>query len=115
MADIKKGVINEIAPDLRHARILNKLEDNYITRPLVIPWYLREDLGALRVGDVVAYAEFLDFTGVIIDRMDSIGGEVFPWLVTSKVDFVSDTVSGKTHTHGGIEPGSGETAPPTGG
>lgn len=60
-----------------------------ITPALTIPWYLRGQIGNLKVGDEVAYCLFDDGTGVIIDRLD---GE---W--TGVIDYDTETTGNVIH------------------
>jgi hypothetical protein len=111
----EKGEISSFEEDGSKARILVKRREEYVTKPLIIPWYLLGELGDdLQVGDTVAFVEFYDFTGIVTHRMDSRGGRIFPWEVKSKVDFISDDVSGKHHVHPGVETGAGKTEEPEG-
>lgn len=72
-----------------------------ITPALTIPWYLRGQMGGLKVGDCVAYALFDDGTGVIIDRLDGewTGVIDYPTRTTGNVQHDKDvTTTGKTTT-----------------
>lgn len=73
---IQKGRISSVegSPDrngdLTAARVVPDTASDIVTRPLVIPWWLRGKMGELKQGVSVAYAMFEDGTGLILSRMD---------------------------------------------
>ena len=76
MAEIQKGKISTIeeAPvdDWGHpttARVFS-LTGGSVTRPLIIPWYLRGTMGDLKPEDEVVFVLFEDMTGWILGRFD---------------------------------------------
>ncbi len=123
---IQKGTISSIEGEIDRngnktkARILPGTADGAVTRPLTIPWWLRGDMGNLSPGVEVAFALFEDATGVILTRMDGDWGGIIPGDVTimggltlPAGDIHTASVSSyNSHTHGGIESGSGTTQPP---
>lgn len=115
IAKIEKGEISAFEEGETRARIKCAHRDDYVTDPLIIPWWLLWELGELEVGTEVAFVEFYDYTGVILHRMDNEGGKVFRWKVRSLVDFISEDVSGKHHVHPGVEAGPDKTDEPEGG
>lgn len=72
-----------------------------ITPALTIPWYLRGEMGGLKVGDCVAYAVFDDATGIILDRLDGEWTGVIDYPTRTTGDVKHDktvTTTGKTTT-----------------
>lgn len=76
MAQINKGTISTIEgktdrnDDKTTARVLPDTADGVVTRPLVIPWYLRGKMGDLKPGDSVVFVQFEDGEGILISRAD---------------------------------------------
>lgn len=76
MSEICKGKISTIEASpvdesghSTHARVFS-LTGGSVTRPLVIPWWLRGSMGNLKTGDEVVYVLFEDMTGYILGRFD---------------------------------------------
>ena len=94
MAEINKGVISTIEGkddrngDKTAARVLPDTADGIVTRPLVIPWYLRGKMGDLKPGDGVVFVQFEDGEGLIIARTD---GE-WPGVITGNVDIIKGSL-----------------------
>lgn len=94
MAEINKGVISTIEGkddrngDKTAARVLPDTADGIVTRPLVIPWYLRGKMGDLKPGDGVVFVQFEDGEGLIIARAD---GE-WPGVITGNVDIIKGSL-----------------------
>lgn len=134
MSQILKGKISSIetAPvdEKEHpmtAKIVS-LIGGAVTRPLIIPWYLRGTMGNLAPGTEVVYALFEDKTGYILGRFDGNFQEHIPYdliidgnitqngnsTVSGNVnaaDFVSQQCgSHNGHTHKDSQGGS--TTPP---
>ena len=97
------------------ARIVPDVSGGSVTRPLVIPWYLRGRLGNLAPGVEVACAVFEDGSGVILARMDGERGETLSGdltiggTLTVSGDVSAGGVSLKSHTHAAPD---GETSVP---
>lgn len=113
---VEKGVISALKEGGKKAEVESKFRENYVTKPLIIPWILLWELGEnLAAGDEVLFVELPDYTGMILHRFDNEGGKVFPWKTRSLVDFISDDVSGKRHVHPGVVAGTDKTDEPEGG
>lgn len=131
--NIDKGTISRILPEkdwnghARKATINPCTNAGAVTPALTIPWHLRGQIGALKVGDTVAYALFDDGTGIILERLDGEWQGVIDYPTRTTGDVVNEksvTTVGKTttadlstgsvgsynsHTHTGVH---GETSPP---
>lgn len=131
--NIDKGTISRILPEkdwnghARKATINPCTNAGAVTPALTIPWHLRGQIGALKVGDTVAYALFDDGTGIILERLDGEWRGIIDYPTTTTGDVVNEksvTTVGKTttadlstgsvgsynsHTHTGVH---GETSPP---
>jgi hypothetical protein len=88
---------------------LNK--DGLVSRPLVIPFWLRGVFGNLSKGVEVVYSTFDDESGIILSRFDGEWiGQFVPGTVTIKSgDVFADNISLKHHRHGGVESGPSKT------
>lgn len=102
MQGIQKGTISSLENG-NIARILPNMSDGMVTRPLVIPWWMRGEMGNLSPGDEVVYAVFEDGTGIVLARTD---GE---WSGIVPQDIVIKGISFASHTHTGHY---GETSTP---
>ncbi len=75
MEKINKGVVLTIEGDKdrnensTRARV-QSVSSEAPTLPLVIPWYLRGEMGQLKKGTEVIYAVFEDSSGIILARAD---------------------------------------------
>lgn len=131
--NIDKGTISRILPEkdwnghARKATINPCTNAGAVTPALTIPWHLRGQIGALKVGDTVAYALFDDGSGIILERLDGEWQGIIDYPTTTTGDVVhkkSVTTVGKTmtadlstgsvgsynsHTHTGVH---GETSGP---
>lgn len=131
--NIDKGTISRILPEkdwnghARKATINPCTNAGAVTPALTIPWHLRGQIGALKVGDTVAYALFDDGTGIILERLDGEWQGIIDYPTTTTGDVIhkkSVTTVGKTttadlstgsvgsynsHTHTGVH---GETSAP---
>ena len=130
MAQINKGKISTIEGeddrngDKTAARVLPDTADEVVTRPLVIPWYLRGKMGDLKQGDGVVFVQFEDGEGILIARTD---GE-WPGVILGDIslekggldivdkdlnvitgDAKAGNISLKQHIHAGVH---GNTSPP---
>lgn len=122
---IQKGTISTIEGstdrngDKTKARVLPGTADGSVTRPLTIPWWLRGKMGNLAPGVEVAFALFEDSSGVILTRMDGdwdgfVPGDVEVDGNIKLKDMESSGVSSyNSHTHSGVQGGSGNTSTPT--
>lgn len=84
-----------------------------ITPALTIPWYLRGKMGALNVGDCVAYALFDDGTGIIIDRLDGEWQGIIDYPTTTTGDVINEKTEktvGKFTGQGGMAISGGDGA-----
>lgn len=84
-----------------------------VTPALTIPWYLRGQMGGLKVGDCVAYALFDDGTGVIIDRLDGEWTGVIDYPTRTTGDVINEKTEltkGKFTGTGGMAISGGEGA-----
>lgn len=127
---IQKGTISSVEGktdrngDKTTARVLPSTADGMVTRPLVIPWWLRGKMGNLAPDVEVAYAMFEDGTGIILARMDGEWDGTVPGDVTvikgsvavtegdvtvPAGDVKTGSVSLNNHTHTGVH---GETSGP---
>jgi hypothetical protein len=140
MSKILKGKISSIEAepidDKEHpttAKVIS-LIGGAVTRPLIIPWWLRGTMGNLAPGIEVVYVEFEDKTGFILARFDgncqvhipydliidgdttqngnsTINGEESVSGNVNAADFVSESCgscNGHTHT----DSQGGTTSPP---
>ena len=131
--NIDKGTISRILPEkdwnghARKATINPCTNAGAVTPALTIPWHLRGQIGALKVGDTVAYALFDDGSGIILERLDGEWQGIIDYPTTTTGDVInkkSVTTVGKTttadlstgsvgsynsHTHTGVH---GETSGP---
>lgn len=126
---IDKGIISSFETDtdrngdILKARVLPVSSQSMPTRPLIIPWHLRGDMGNLQVGDEVFFALADDLSGIILERADGEWSGIIPGDVTIKGD---QTTNGKikttdvqtasvssldTHIHGNGNQGK-DTTPP---
>ncbi|OUP66967.1 pre-mRNA-splicing factor [Anaerotruncus colihominis] len=124
MAQIEKGKISTIEGpadrngDNTRARVLPSTRAAEPSRPLVIPWWLRGQMGALSPGTEVVFAVFEDLTGFLIGRTDGEWPGIVPGdvTVTGKAtveDMITEQVpSYNGHRHGGIMGGPGDTGNP---
>lgn len=115
MQAIQKGIVSSIENgkdqngNPTSARILPTTSDGMVTRPLVIPWWLRGKMGNLSPGMEVAYAVFDDGTGILLSRMDGEWSGEIPGDIEVGGDIRSGEVSFSSHTHTGVH---GETSTP---
>lgn len=115
MGIINKGTIASI--DGNTARVVPAEANAKPTTKITIPWHLRGDTGLLKKGTGVVYVEFEDSTGLLLGRTDGEWGEYLPYLRSELVeapegDVTAKGVSLNSHTHGGVDTGSGTTAKP---
>lgn len=105
MQAIQKGTISSMEGNLDHngdkttARIFPNTSDGIVTRPLVIPWWLRGKMGNLTPGTEVVYVVFEDGTGLILSRMDGEWSGDIPGSVSVDGDAKINGVSFSSHTH----------------
>ena len=128
MADIQKGKISTIegSPvdakgNATTAKVFS-LTGGSVTKPLVIPWYLRGSMGNLEADVEVVFVLFEDKSGYILGRFDGEFQGNVPYDVTfdysitvtenaSAADFVSD-VYGSTNSHIHTDSQGGSTTAP---
>lgn len=114
MGTINKGTIAGI--DGNTARVTPSDAGGKPTAKITIPWHLRGDTGNLSKGTSVVYVEFDDATGLLLGRTDGNWGAYLPTLsagtVTASSDVKAAGISLKSHTHSGVETGSGSTGSP---
>ena len=63
---VQKGKVSAVLDGGRFVTV-TPFGGSIVTAPLTVPFFL---IGALPVGEVVAYASFGDGTGIVIARMD---------------------------------------------
>lgn len=134
MSQILKGKISSIEASpvdgkghATTAKIIS-LTGGAVTRPLIIPWYLRGTMGNLAPGIEVVYALFEDKSGYILGRADGNFQEHIPYdliidgnttqngsqTVSGNVnaaDFVSESC-GSYNVHAHKDSQGGKTTPP---
>ncbi len=134
MSKILKGKISSIeAEPIDHkehpttAKVVS-LISGAVTRPLIIPWWLRGTMGNLAPDVEVVYAEFEDKTGFILARFDGNCQLHIPYDLiidgdttqngnsttngnVNATDFVSDTC-GSYNEHLHTDSQGGTTSPP---
>ncbi|MBE7708901.1 MAG: pre-mRNA-splicing factor [Cyanobacteria bacterium SIG32] len=134
MAEILKGKISSIESEPidanNHATTAKvvSLIGGAVTRPLVIPWYLRGTMGNLAPETEVVYVLFEDKTGYILGRFDGNFQDHIPYNLiidgnitqngdtktsgnVSAADFVS-AAYGSTNEHAHTDSQGGTTTPP---
>ena len=105
MQTVHKGILSSIEGkadrngDKTTARVLPNTSDGIVTRPLVIPWWLRGEMGDLSPGVEVVYVVFEDGTGLVLSRMDGEWKGNIPGSVFEDEDVKSNGVSFSSHTH----------------
>lgn len=115
MGQINKGTIASINGNM--ARVVPSDANAKPTAKITIPWHLRGTTGNLKKGTAVVYVEFEDSTGLLLGRADGEWGAYLPSLTAGKVetpegDVVAAGISLKSHKHGGVETGGGNTSTP---
>lgn len=121
---IQKGKISKIEgpPDANgaktKARVIPGMFEEIVTAPLVIPWWLRGQMGNLKPGSEVIFVVFGDQSGFIISRADGDGFGIIPGdiKIGGKLE-VKDLMTGQVpsynaHVHGGVTGGEGKTEKP---
>lgn len=108
MAEIQKGLISTL-PSKYEATVAIYNHPGAVSCTLVIPFYL---VGCLKVGMPVAYVEFDDCTGLVLERMDGewnhdLEGSVNVQENVTASDTITPVASFNTHTHTGVH---GETS-----
>ena len=128
MSKILKGKISTIesqpvdSNELATTAKVISLIGGSVTMPLIIPWYLRGDMGKLQPGTEVVYVEFEDKTGYILGRFDGDFQGTVPYDITvdgsitatddvNAPDFVSDSC-GSYNEHKHTDSQSGTTSEP---
>ena len=116
MADITKGIICSFGElkdrngDPTQARVCPIGRENLVSRLITIPFFLRGQFGNLVIGTPIYYTTFIDETGVILGRMDGEWPGVIPGNVSIvNGDVKADSISLKTHIHGGVKSGGDKT------
>lgn len=71
MNTIDKGIISSLKDDGAKAEVVPASSRGAVTLPLVVPTRLK---GYLEVNNEVAFIRFPDNTGIILERMDGVGG-----------------------------------------
>lgn len=108
MGQINKGKIASISGNT--ARVTPSDANGKPTAKITIPWHLRGSSGNLKKGTAVVYVEFDDATGLLLGRADGEWGAYLPSLNAG--DVTAGGVSLKSHKHGGVTTGSGNTSTP---
>lgn len=108
MGNIFKGKIAAIENNA--ARVVPSEAGAKPTAKIVIPWHLRGASGNLQKGTPVVYVEFDDGTGLLLGRADGEWGAYLPALSAGSI--TDNGVRLASHSHGGVEPGSGRTDGP---
>lgn len=105
MTDICKGKIStiEAAPVDKKghpttARVFS-LTGGSVTRPLIIPWYLRGTMGNLAPDTEVVFVLFEDKTGYILGRFD---GEFQDYIPYDVIIDGNETVNGDETVNGNV-------------
>lgn len=123
MTIIDKGFIssfegeNDRNSDKKYARVLPCSSPNMPTRPLVIAWHLRGDMGNLKVNDSVWFALADDLSGIIFERADgewtgTIPGDVKSTGKVTCTDLKTDRVASQnSHVHSNGNQGANTGAP----
>jgi len=122
---IEKGKVSSLEEpldrngDYSKARVEPLSNKDIVSTPIIIPWYLRGEMGDIKPGDLVVYAFFEDTTGIILSRVD---GE-WPGIVPGDVEFTGDiklldiessgVKSYNDHIHTGVESGGGTSGKPS--
>lgn len=124
--EVYKGTVQSMSGST--ATVVHSEHPDIVTRPLVVPFYWRETMGKLKVGDEVYFFEDDEHGGYIIGRTDgewdnnitadvtltgslSVSKDVTAsGSMTAAQDVTGGGVSLKNHTHGGDS--GGQTTPP---
>lgn len=128
MSEILKGTISSIESEPvddngypTTAKIISSI-GGAVTRPLIIPWYLRSTMGNLETGVEIVFVLFEDKTGYIIGRFDGniqtnipydivISGNATISGSVTAADFISASY-GSTNSHTHTDSQGGTTSPP---
>lgn len=128
---ISKGRISSFEADVdangnyTKARVLPNTSPTMPTRPLVISWHLRGEMGNLAINTEVWFVLADDLTGIILERADGEWGSVIPGNVSiTKGLTVADNVNASdvttsavasvnSHVHSNGNQGT-DTGAPTG-
>lgn len=120
---IDKGIISTFEEEkdsngnLIKARVLPSVAQSMPTRPLVIVWHLRGEMGNLKAGDEVWFALANDLTGIILERVDGEWGSVIPGNVETTgnlkaQDVTTSAISSiNSHVHSNGNQGGNTGAP----
>lgn len=107
----------------KEAKVLPSTEAGMITRFLIIPWYLRGEMGNLEINTEVVFETFNDLTGYILGRFDGEWNGIIPYELTTKKGLTvannvtcsdvktSAVASVNGHVHGNGNNGTDTTAP----
>lgn len=103
------------------ARVVPDLAAEIVTAPLVIPWWLRGQMGKLKPESEILFVLFSDQSGMILSRADGEWSGTLPGGLTVSGTLevkgavtVQDLKTGQvpsynSHVHDGVEPGSDKT------
>lgn len=108
--EVQKGRVHSIEDGGKAARCVPENDSGIVTRPLVIPFYWRETMGNIKVGESVYFLEDESQGGFVLGRCD---GEWDNTLRGALVVTEDVTASGKSlvkHTH--TDSLGGGTTPP---
>ena len=119
---INKGKINSLNGKTARVSPLNA-PSLASSQNVVIPWHLRDMSGLLEKGTEIVYVVFEDASGVILGRADGEWGKWLPNLAVGEnvitadeiiagSDVITNGISLKSHRHGGVMVGSGDTTGP---
>lgn len=107
----------------KEAKVLPYTETGMPTAFLVIPWYLRGDMGKLEINTEVIFETFDDLTGYIVGRFDGEFSGIVPYELTTQKGLTvannikcadvgtSAVASVNSHVHGNGNNGADTTAP----
>ena len=107
--NVQKGKIHSII-DGRKARCVPDNDPGIVTHELVIPFYWRETMGHIRVGESVYYLEDESMGGYVIGRCDGEWDGTIRGSLTVMEDVTGKGVSLAEHTH--TDSQNGETTSP---
>lgn len=124
-AEIEKGVLSSILGktdrngDFTEAKVDPLTNTGVVSRSITIPWYLRGEMGDLKVGDEVLFVVFEDTSGMVLARCDGEWPGVVPGDVKLLGDLTLEDLTSQNvpsynhHTHSGVETGGGKTGTPS--
>lgn len=109
---MKKGKIHSIELGGTKARVVPDDNSQIVTLPLTIPFYWRETMGNVQIGDEVYYDEDPSLGGIIHARTNGEWDNTYRGTLTVTEDVTVSGISMKNHKHGGVEAGGSYTGQP---